>query len=70
MNVQCFLQFFLKIFENTTCCTAKGNKNGEGGIRTHGTRQEFNGFQDRLLKPLGHPSKAKYIVTGNIRVVK
>lgn len=28
---------------------------GEGGIRTHGTLL-FNGFQDRLLKPLGHLS--------------
>ena len=44
--------------------------NGEGGIRTHGTRQEFNGFQDRLLKPLGHPSKAKYIVAGFCTAVK
>ena len=65
-----FFAIFLKIFENTTCCTAKGNKNGEGGIRTHGTRQEFNGFQDRLLKPLGHPSKAKYIVAGICAAVK
>lgn len=44
--------------------------NGEGGIRTHGTRQEFNGFQDRLLKPLGHPSKTQYILAGNQSVVK
>ena len=35
----------------------KVERSGEGGIRTHGTRQEFNGFQDRLLKPLGHPSR-------------
>ncbi len=28
---------------------------GEGGIRTHGTLR-LNGFQDRLLRPLGHLS--------------
>ena len=28
---------------------------GKGGIRTHGTLL-LNGFQDRLLKPLGHLS--------------
>ena len=44
--------------------------NGEGGIRTHGTRQEFNGFQDRLLKPLGHPSRTVLILTGNRILVK
>ena len=30
---------------------------GKGGIRTHGTLLS-NGFQDRLLKPLGHLSVA------------
>ncbi len=30
--------------------------NGEGGIRTRGTLR-FTGFQDRLLKPLGHLSE-------------
>ena len=37
---------------------ARGSRlNGGGGsrIRTHGTSRH-NGFQDRLLKPLGHPS--------------
>ncbi len=29
---------------------------GGGGIRTHETRIGPNGFQDRLLRPLGHPS--------------
>ncbi len=29
---------------------------GAGGIRTHGTLR-YNGFQDRLLKPLGHRSR-------------
>ena len=28
---------------------------GEGGIRTHGA-VTHDGFQDRFLKPLGHPS--------------
>jgi hypothetical protein len=28
---------------------------GEGGIRTHGALR-LNGFQDRLLRPLGHLS--------------
>lgn len=32
------------------------DQNGEGGIRTHGTGLPYNGFQDRLLKPLGHLS--------------
>lgn len=30
---------------------------GGSGIRTHGTGKRPNGFQDRLLKPLGHPSR-------------
>ena len=30
---------------------------GGGGIRTHETRIGPNGFQDRLLRPLGHPSR-------------
>src|SRR5690606_15265231 len=30
---------------------------GESGIRTHGRGLPYNGFQDRLLKPLGHLSK-------------
>ena len=33
---------------------------GGGGIRTHGTLIRLNGFQDRLLKPLRHPSSADY----------
>jgi hypothetical protein len=34
---------------------------GGGGIRTHETRNGPNGFQDRRLRPLGHPS------TGNVQ---
>ena len=30
---------------------------GGGGIRTHVRLKSENGFQDRHLKPLGHPSK-------------
>ncbi len=59
---------FLKKFLNKSRSNKKSN--GEGGIRTHGTRQEFNGFQDRLLKPLGHPSRTELILTGNRIVVK
>ena len=29
---------------------------GESGIRTHGTVSSITGFQDQLLKPLGHLS--------------
>ena len=29
---------------------------GGGGIRTPGSHKATSGFQDRLLKPLGHPS--------------
>src|SRR5699024_1576202 len=29
---------------------------GSGGIRTHGAGLPYNGFQDRLLRPLGHAS--------------
>jgi hypothetical protein len=29
---------------------------GEGGIRTHGTREGYNGFRDRPDRPLRHPS--------------
>ena len=32
---------------------------GGGGIRTHGTNG-ITGFQDQLLKPLGHSSNKKY----------
>lgn len=44
---------------------------GRGGIRTHGPRKRVTGFQDQLLKPLGHPSayfqfyfflKARFII--------
>jgi hypothetical protein len=31
---------------------------GEGGIRTHGTTMQFNGFRDRPVQPLRHLSKA------------
>src|SRR5689334_8478251 len=31
---------------------------GEGGIRTHGTREEYNGFRDRPNRPLWHLSAA------------
>src|SRR5581483_10647035 len=31
---------------------------GEGGIRTHGTREEYNGFRDRPDRPLWHLSAA------------
>ena len=34
-----------------------GNVSGEGGIRTPGTAKRLNGFQDRLLRPLGHLSR-------------
>ena len=36
---------------------------GAGGIRTPGTFRH-NGFQDRLLKPLGH--RSKYAVLPNL----
>ncbi len=36
-----------------------GNMSGEGGIRTPGTAERLNGFQDRLLRPLGHLSRAQ-----------
>ena len=35
-----------------------GKVGGEGGIRTHGPIR-VTGFQDRLLKPLGHLSVAR-----------
>ena len=35
-----------------------GMAGGWGGIRTH-EPSRVGGFQDRCLKPLGHPSKAK-----------
>src|SRR3546814_13866624 len=33
---------------------------GWGGIRTHGGGAPHAGFQDRCLKPLGHPSRSGY----------
>lgn len=36
---------------------------GWGGIRTHG-RLHVAGFQDRCLKPLGHPSAFKTALLG------
>ncbi len=65
-----FLKFFEKVLNPYQTVKHQQIKYGEGGIRTHGTRQEFNGFQDRLLKPLGHPSRTGLILTGNRIVVK
>lgn len=31
-------------------------RSGKGEIRTHGRAEPYSGFQDRRLKPLGHPS--------------
>ena len=33
---------------------------GGGGIRTHETGNPPSGFQDHLLKPLGHPSDPRF----------
>ena len=33
-----------------------GKTGGESGIRTHGPNEGITGFQDQLLKPLGHLS--------------
>ncbi len=39
---------------------------GEGGIRTHGTRQGYNGFRDRPVQPLRHLStNFAYTLTQN-----
>ena len=35
---------------------AEKNRNGEGGIRTRGTREGHTGFRNRLDKPLRHLS--------------
>ena len=37
----------------TSCKKIHG---GGGGIRTHGPENQSSGFQDRLHRPLGHPS--------------
>ena len=42
--------------QNSKLKTLRVLSNGAGGIRTPGTLRH-NGFQDRLLKPLGHRSK-------------
>jgi hypothetical protein len=39
---------------------AKANCGGRGGIRTHEGAKPPAGFQDRCLKPLGHPSAAAH----------
>jgi hypothetical protein len=39
----------------TSCKKIHG---GGGGIRTHGPENQSSGFQDRLHRPLGHPSCA------------
>ncbi len=40
-----------------TTCSVLIRCNGEGGIRTRGTRKEHTGFRNRLDKPLRHLSK-------------
>ncbi len=44
--------------ESTRSTGTEPRERGGGGIRTHETRIGPNGFQDRLLRPLGHPSEA------------
>ncbi len=39
---------------------------GEGGIRTHGTRQGYNGFRDRPVQPLRHLSQSWKEMTQNL----
>ena len=46
------------------------NIGGGGGIRTHGTLIRFNGFQDRLLKPLGHLSNNGNLMEVLIHYIK
>ncbi len=42
----------------TAPCRGRLQKNGEGGIRTRGTRMTpYNGLANRRLKPLGHLSR-------------
>ena len=38
---------------------------GESGIRTLGRLQTYNGFQDRRLQPLSHPT-----MFGMVRIIK
>ena len=38
----------------------KKRTGGGSGIRTHGGVSAHNGFQDRRLKPLSHPSREAY----------
>ena len=42
-------------------CAAGGKNGGGSEIRTHGSLTRVTGFQDRLLKPLGHPSEPNRI---------
>ena len=52
-----YLGFYGAVYYSISLYKPANRLNGGGGsrIRTHGTSRH-NGFQDRLLKPLGHPS--------------
>ena len=39
---------------------SRGTLSGGSGIRTHGDGLRHDGFQDRILRPLGHPSRARH----------
>ena len=43
-------------FPASGLCSVSVRRNGEGGIRTRGTRKGHTDFRNRLLKPLGHLS--------------
>ena len=44
-----------------------GVSGGGGGIRTHETGNPPSGFQDHLLKPLGHPSSPDLSITTTVK---
>ena len=56
MRFQRAFSFFVRIFATLTSDGRYPSSGGESGIRTHGPRERVTGFQDRLLKPLGHLS--------------
>lgn len=52
----------LPLVDSLRMCSSEVHTGGGGsGIRTHGDGLRHNGFQDRLLRPLGQPSRATIV---------
>ena len=62
-NVAAIFQSTLSATKKTPPLRRRFFSGGESGIRTHGPTEGITGFQDQLLKPLGHLSIYSVFVT-------